>query len=128
MKTEKLIRNLIDRNSSELDYSFKEEFITIIIDKCEGYNGSAKERLKDFLNDLQRSGCISGLIGDFIYHSDTKKFYIDHIDDLEQYKEDIEDSLGESIENRQKIVHYTFIVWLCFEEFCYTLYRNIFEN
>jgi hypothetical protein len=110
------------------NYSFAEAFNAIILDKCEGYNGNDKEKLKSFFEDLQHGGCISGIIGDFIYNDDCKNFYVQHIDDLEEMKEDLENNIGEPINNRNKLPHYTFVVWLCFEEYCYDLYNTIFEN
>ena len=71
---------------------------------------------------------MSGLISEFIYHADCKNFYVNHIDDLEEYKTDLEDSIGEPIKNRHNLPHYTFVVWLCFEEYCYQLYNAIFEQ
>lgn len=105
-----------------------EQFNRIILNKIDGYEGKKKEQLKSFCEDLQRGGCISGMIGDFIYNSDCKEFYIANIDELEQMKSDLEEDLGESIKNRHEVLHYTFVCWLSFEEYCYDLYNNIFEN
>ena len=119
-------------NSIEMpEYSFNEEFKQIIIDKVEDYdrmNGEDKASLRSFLEDMQHGGCISGMIGQFVYHADCKEFYIKHIEDLEEFKEGLEEGLGEPITNRHKTLHYTFVVWLCFEEFCYNIYREVFEN
>jgi len=109
------------------DYSFAEDFKQIILDKVEGY-GSDKKALKSFFEDMQHGGCISGMIGEFVYHEDCKNFYIKHIDDLEDFKDELESQLGEPIEDRNKLPHYTFLCWLSFEEFCYDLYRTIFED
>jgi hypothetical protein len=103
------------------------EFNKIILAKLDGYDGKKKEQLKSFLEDLQRGGCISGMIGEFIYHSDCKDFYISNLDDLEDIRKDLEDSLGEPISNRYESPHYTFMCWLCFEEYCFDIYRNSFE-
>jgi len=124
----KTIAHILNDHSASFEYSFKEEFINIIARKCEGYDGKPKDKLKSFFNDLQHGGCISGMIGEFIYNSDNKEFYINHLDDLEDYKTELEDSLGEPIKDRNSLPHYTFVVWLCFEEFCYTLYSDIFEQ
>lgn len=123
-----LTLNKLLAKSNYTDKSFTEEFNQIIIDKIEGYDGKTKEQLKSFFNDLQRGGCMSGMIGDFIYNSDCKDFYIKHIDDLEEMKSDLEEQLGEPITDRHQLPHYTFLCWLCFEEYCYDLYRTIFEN
>ena len=121
----KAIKNLLEKTSYS-EYSFVDDFNNIILNKVEGY-GKNKEALKFFLEDMQQGGCISGMIGDFVYHYDCKEFYIKHIEDLEEFKTELEDQFGEPIQNRHKIVHYTFVVWLCFEEYCYNLYNNIFE-
>lgn len=113
-----------------LNYSFAQSFIDIIQDRAKDYDREADflDNLKSFFEDLQKGGCISGMISEFIYHADTKAFYIEHLDDLEEFKSNLEDNLGEQIKNRHRLPHYTFLVWLCFEEFCYDLYNTIFEN
>ncbi|OYX83904.1 MAG: hypothetical protein B7Y83_09965 [Flavobacteriales bacterium 32-34-25] len=108
-------------------YEVSTVFNEIILKHIESYIGTKKEQLKSFLEDLQHSGCISGMISEFIYHADCKAFYITHIDDLENIKNDLEDSLGQPIANRFQNPHYTFMCWLCFEEYCSSIYMNVFE-
>lgn len=110
------------------EYPVSRAFNKIILSDLGSYDGTKKEQLKSFLEDLQRMGCISGMIGDFIYHADCKNFYIKHLDDLENIREEIEDSLGESVKNRHRLPHYTFMCWLCFEEYCFDIYRSTFEK
>jgi hypothetical protein len=112
------------------NFSFAQSFIDIINTKAEDYDTKAniKENLKGFFEDLQKGGCVSGMIAEFIYHSDCKEFYISHIEELEEFKQEFEEQIGTHIENRQKLPHYTFICWLAFEEFCYNIYTNMFEN
>lgn len=122
------IEKLLTKHQPEdVDRDLVNDFNAIILSKAQDY-GKGKEALKSFFDDLQRGGCISGLIGEFIYHSDCKAFYIKHIDALESYKEDLEEQMGEPIVNRHDSPHYTFMCWLCFEEYCYSLYREIFES
>ena len=104
------------------------EFNRIILYYLDNYDGTKKEQLKSFFGDLQKGGCQSGMISDFIYNSDCKDFYISHLDELEQIKSDLEDNYGESIQNKNNLPHYTFMCWLCFEEYCYDLYRTLFDN
>lgn len=113
--------------SSYREYAVSKEFDKIILANMDGYEGKKKEQLKSFLEDLQRGGCVSGMIGEFIYHSDCKDFYVKHLDDLEDIRKELEDSLGEPISNRYESPHYTFMCWLCFEEYCFDIYRNSFE-
>ena len=125
------LTKLIESNPVNQEFTFTNEFNEIIKSHVQNYDnfaGEDKASLRSFLEDMQKGGCQSGMIGDFIYHADNKAFYIKHIEDLEEYKQELEDSIGETIANRQNLVHYTFIVWLCFEEYCYTLYNAIFEQ
>jgi hypothetical protein len=103
--------------------SFEEDFKQIINEKLQDY-----DKPIDFFEDLQRGGCLSGLISEFIYNSDCKDFYIKHIDDLEWMREDLEDNIGESIKNRHKLPHYVFMCHLAFEEYCNGIYNEVFEN
>lgn len=122
-------QNLIEVSNYK-NYSFAQNFINIIEEKANNYDnkGDFKDNLKGFFEDLGRGGCMSGMIADFIYHDDCKTFYIAHIDDLEEFKNEIEEGICEKIENRHDLPHYTFLVWLTFEEFCYNMYANLFEN
>ena len=115
------------QNTQYNNLEVSKEFNKIILDSLDNYDGKKKEQLKSYLNDLQKAGCQSGMVSEFIYNSDCKDFYIKHIDELEQIKEDLEDNLGESIQNKNGLPHYTFMCWLCFEEYCYDLYINNFE-
>lgn len=108
-------------------YEVSTVFNEIILSNIQNYNGSKNQQLKSFLKDLLQGGCISGMIGKFIYHDDCKDFYIKHLDELENIKKDLEESFGEPIANRYQLPHYTFLCWLCFEEYCYDIYRNSFE-
>ena len=118
----------INRMINEFNYikeelSFEEDFKAIINEKLQDYDSP-----QNFFEDLQQGGCLSGLISEFIYNKDCKDFYIKHIDDMEWMKEDLEDSIGESIKNRHKLPHYVFMCHLCFEEYTYRMYNEIFEN
>lgn len=120
------IKSILENNGNNV-YSFAKDFNNIILSHLGNY-GKTKAGLKSFFEDLQHGGCISGMIGEFVYHSDCKEFYIKHIDDLEEFREELGAEIGEPIANRHNTKHYTFVVWLCFEEYCYNIYRNTFDN
>jgi hypothetical protein len=109
------------------EFDVCQAFNKIILSDLGSYDGTKKEQLKSFLEDLQNGGCMSGMICEFIYHVDCKKFYIENLDDLENIREEIEDSLGEPVKNTHRLPYYTFMCWLCFEEYCFDIYRNSFE-
>ena len=114
-------------NNTYSNLEVSKEFNKIILNRLDNYEGNKKEQLKAFLNDLLKGGCVSGIIGEFIYHSDCKEFYIQHIDELEQLKQELEEGLGETIKNKNSLPHYTFMCWLCFEEYCFNMYNEFFE-
>lgn len=121
----KRIENILDKGNYN-NYDHVQDFKDIIFGDLDNY-GKNKEGLKSFLEDMQKGGCMSGMIGQFIYHADCKNFYIKHIDSLEEFKTDLEEELGEPIKNRHDLPHYTFVCWLCFEEYCYDIYRTVFD-
>lgn len=81
-----------------------------------------------FFHDLSYGGCSSGMIGMFVYHSDCKRFYINHIDDLEAFVEDFEEELGERIPNEDHQPHYTFVCWLCYEELAHNIASTLYPE
>jgi hypothetical protein len=125
-----LTQNNVLEFSNYKNYSFADDFASIINEKAEDYDrqNDFKENLKGFFKDLQQGGCMSGIIGEFIYHSDCKDFYIKNIDDLEEFKNELEEILGDKIENCHNLPHYTFMCWVCFEEFAFDIYSTIFEG
>lgn len=118
-----LNKELTSRETLNRDDNFIKSFNRIIKNQVKNYDTP-----EQFFKDMQNGGCITGMISDFIYHADCKNFYIKNIDGLEDYKTELEDNLGEPITNRHKLPHHTFIVWLCFEEYCYSIYSSLFEQ
>lgn len=92
------------------DYSFSEELKAI-------YKRHVEDRttVDDFFSDLAYGGCSSGMMGEFVYTDDCKKFYLKHMDDLESYKRDLEEDLGESITD-DDLTHAEIVTWLVVEE------------
>jgi len=115
------------KKSNYNKYRVSDAFNQIILRSITSYDGKRSEQLKAFFLDLQQGGCVSGMISEFIYHTDCKEFYIDHIDDLENIRTELEEAIGEPIENRFQAPHYTFVCWLCFEEYCFDLYSRLYE-
>lgn len=105
------------------EYDFAEELLEDMVGNCEGYTNPI-----GFFQDLQQGGCGSGMIGMFIYNTDCKKFYIDHIDSMEDFVEELENELGCPIKNENKLPHYTFICWLCYEELAYRIANELWNG
>ena len=102
--------------------SFAKNFVADMAYHAEDYDNPL-----GFFEDLQH-GCQSGMIPMLIYNSDCKDIYIEHIDDMEAWKEEEEESLGEPISNRDKIHHYVWMCWLCYEELGFQIARTLFPN
>ncbi len=122
----KNINSLLAKNTNQ-ESTFKNDFNNIIISQVNDYdnfNGELKASLRLFLDDIIKNGCVSGIITDFIYNSDCKNFYIKHIDDLENFVQDYQESTGTILQINTP--RYTFVVWLCFEEYCYNLRNLVF--
>jgi len=101
--------------------SFTETFLRDMVSHIEGYDNPIS-----FFTDLQ-NGCQSGMIGMLIYNSDCKRIYIEHIDDMEEYVEQIFEEVG-YIKNEQHLPHYTWICWMCYEEFGFQIGRELFPE
>lgn len=105
------------------DYDFAEELLEDMAEECDGYTNPI-----GFFQDLQQGGCGSGMIGMFIYNTDCKKFYIDHIDSMEDFVEEFEDELGCPIKNENRLPHYTFICWICYEELAFKIANELWDG
>lgn len=103
--------------------SFAGDFVSDMAYHAAGYTMS-----DSFFEDLCKNGCISGIIGLLVYNSDCKQLYCDHIDDMEDFKQQLEESLGEPITNRHKLPHYTFMCWLCYEELAHAIAENLWPG
>ena len=65
--------------------TLKDHVKEIVGSNVEGYD---REEVKNFISDIVRFGCQSGIISDLVYYSDTVAFF-------EEHKEEINDLLGE---------------------------------
>lgn len=121
--TEDFLREMIASVTPDDQFEFAQEFLDII-----AYHAEAYSTPQSFFKDLHTEGCSSGLIGNFIYNIDCRDTYIKHIDDLEEFKAELDEEYGETILNKYKLPHYTFICWLCFEEFAHRIASALFPD
>jgi len=77
-------------------------------------NYSSNDEIKCFFEDLNHGGCASGMVGDLIYYNDTEAFFIKFQDEIEELKEDLEDSMGEPLKIKGRITNW--LAWFGFEE------------
>lgn len=105
------------------EYDFADELLEDMAEECIGYTNPM-----GFFQDLQQGGCGSGMIGMFIYNDNCKRFYIDHIDSMENFVEEFEDELGCPIKNENGLPHYTHICWVCYEELGFRLANELWDG
>lgn len=106
------------------DYDFAEELLDDMVGQCEGYDNPI-----GFFEDLRQGGCASGMIGMFIYNSDCKKFYIDHIDSMDYFIEDLGKEIGEPLIPGSDVAHrYVWVCWVCYEEIALKIARELWED
>ena len=99
--------------------SLRSEVLDILENHIEEYENF--EDVRKFMEDLRCYGCVSGMIGELTYYNDTKKFFIENLDEIQDYLNDLIQehvySVGE--------VDYNEIVWVVFEaianEYFYTI-------
>lgn len=102
--------------------SFTEEFLSDMVNHIEDYDTPL-----EFFKDLAYGSCQSGMIGMLIYNSDCKKIYIEHIDDMEEYMEQIYDEVG-YMKNEKRLPHYVLVCWTCYEELAYRIARELYPE
>jgi len=78
-----------------------------------GYGADPEQDLERFFDDLFRCGCVSGLIGSLIYYRDTHAFFDRHYDEIEELREEYEDSVGEPLRLRGDLKNG--LAWFGFE-------------
>jgi len=72
------------------------------------------ENAESYLSDVLQHGCQSGIVSDLIYYTDTKKFFIDNMEEIEELLSETEDSIGETLEKSYPL--YNWMAWFGYEE------------
>ena len=76
-----------------------------------------------FFSDLQRCGCQSGFISGLIYYSDTHAFFDRYYDEIEELREDYEDSVGEPLRIKGDLKNW--FAWFAFEETAFRMANDL---
>ena len=119
----------------EANTDLEQEIKEIIINNIEDY-----ENPKNFFTDLAQYGCVSGMVSEFVWYSDTVSFCKRHKEDINEAISEIMDcygvtSLAELLGNRFDNTDFlcigdqnqNLITWFIFEETCASVLRT-FEN
>lgn len=99
---------------------------------------SVDDLIKD-MEDLQRYGCVSGMIGDLIYYDDTNQFFDDYKDEINDLLSETLDGTGLSMEelfgdkyDKEDPLNLDYsnknlLAWFGFEETSSRIYENLLE-
>ena len=113
--------------------TLQEEVREIIESETKDY--SPEER-RQWLNDLRQHGCISGMVSDLVYYTDTIEFYKRHEDEIDLMVKEICEDIGKGpaklFKNwddedffAKELNNQNILAWFGFEE---TAYRMIEEE
>jgi hypothetical protein len=97
----------------------------IVNNHTSGYDSG----VKGFMEDLMHGGCVSGLVGELIYYTDTTAFYKKHEAEIDQLLSESMESIGvdspkemfgDKWDNGDPLAKDTFnqnlLAWFAFEE------------
>ncbi|UOY05031.1 hypothetical protein L0P88_13825 [Muricauda sp. SCSIO 64092] len=79
--------------------------------------------IKTFFEDLQNYGCISGMVGSLVYTHDTHTFFDMHYHQIEEIREECEDSIGEPLRIKNDLKN--FLAWFGFEQTAYNMVQEL---
>lgn len=104
------------------EYSFSADMQEILLDHMSRYDNPLTG-----LEEITTHGCVSGVLTDFIYNSDTREFYRQHMDSIEDFISDLEADLGERIDLSASTNRFTGATWLVAEQ-CASLASDSLEE
>jgi len=121
--------------SLEFTTELEKEIKEIIINNVEEY-----ENPIDFFNDLANHGCVSGMVSELVWYSDTVDFCQRHKEDINEAISElmecygttsIKDLFGDRFDNEDFLCigqqNQNFLTWFMFETTCASIVDN-FEN
>ena len=78
-----------------------------------------------FFNDLLQYGCISGMVSNLFYYTDTHAFYDKHYAEIEELRSEYEESIGEPLKINNDLKN--FLAWFAFEQVAYQLVNEYLQ-
>lgn len=132
IKIKEYLEDLKDGNK------LKEYVLDYYIDDYDNY--SDEDSFMRGMEDLQKYGCVSGMIHSLIYYDDTNKFYDDYKEEINELLSNLIDGTGLSInelfgdkfDNEDPLIleysNKNLLAWFGFEETAYSIYEAINEK
>lgn len=104
------------------------------------YKNLDEDSIMTSMEDLQKHGCISGMIQELIYYDDTNEFYDTYKTDINDLLSNLTQGTGLSVEELFKdqfdendpliidCFNKNLMAWFGFEETSYQLYEQLYEK
>ena len=104
------------------------------------YKNLDEDYIMTSMEDLQKHGCISGMIQELIYYDDTNEFYDTYKTDINDLLSNLTQGTGLSVEELFKdqfdendpliidCFNKNLMAWFGFEETSYQLYEQLYEK
>lgn len=103
-----------NRLKEKLQEIAKEQGTNIRKEVAKEFCNHSYDNVKDFFDDLQKNGCISGMITSLIYYYDTHKFFNTHYAEIEDLRYEYEEMTGCKLKPQGDLMNW--YAWFSFEE------------
>jgi len=78
--------------------------------------------VSDFFEDISQYGCVSGMVGELIYYSDTMAFFQKHYIEIEELRTQWEEETGMPVVIQGDLAN--FLAWFSFERVADQLWQE----
>lgn len=112
----KLIKELKKIKQSS-DNELEKRVIESIID------GREDSEALDYMKDVMRGGCQSGTVSELIYYADTKKFYIEFMDEIDELYQQTCEETGDTLTIGTPM--YNWLSWYGYEQTVFNLLSTL---
>lgn len=82
-----------------------------------------QENIQGYIEDLLQHGCISGMVSALIYYTDTREFFSKYMDEIDELKQEDEESTGEPLKMGTPL--YNWLAWYGYERMIYKIASNL---
>jgi 4-hydroxyphenylpyruvate dioxygenase-like putative hemolysin len=103
------IREALQQRLEGEDNQLVKYVIEDILEQDEDY-------MQSYMEDVQRHGCISGMVGSLIYYGDTHAFYDKYYDEIEDLRQDMLEQGIDFLEYIKENDFKNHMAWMAYEE------------
>lgn len=107
-KLKKKLEDIIRKKQETLEYEVAKEALTY-----------ESDNISTFFKDLLQNGCISGMVVGLIYYKDTRNFYDRHYHEIEELRQEYEESIGTPLIINGDLKNH--LAWFGFEQNAYNI-------